>query len=91
MEYLKVSWSLSYSSNIFNLQIPFDSLVEAIASLNLEEKLQLQEILSQQIFEQEEALYEDNQKTLTEIQEVREEYAAGDYQELDDFVAHRSK
>lgn len=73
------------------LQISFESLVEATASLSLEEKKQLQEVLEQQIFEQEEASYEDNLETMTEIKSVRDEYAAGEYQTLDEFVAHRSK
>lgn len=73
------------------LQIPFESLVEAGASLALEEKLQLQEVLEQQIFEQEEDLYEDDLETLTEIQAVRDEYAVGEYQTLDEFLEHRSK
>ncbi|WP_013321160.1 hypothetical protein [Gloeothece verrucosa] len=73
------------------LQIPFECLIEAITSLNLEEKRHLQEVLEQQIFEQEEAIYEDDLDTITEIQAVRDEYARGEYQTFDEFLAHRSK
>jgi hypothetical protein len=52
-----------------------EALVEVISSLNLEEKRQLQEIIEQQIFEAEEALYEDDAETQAEIQAVRTEYA----------------
>lgn len=48
-------------------------------------------MLEQQIFEQEEAIYEEDLETLTQIQTVRDEYAAGEYQTLDEFLAHRSK
>jgi hypothetical protein len=41
-------------AEIVSIQIPFSSLVEAIASLNLEDKHKLQEILEDQIFEAEE-------------------------------------
>lgn len=55
---------------IVKLQLSFESLVEAISSLDLEEKRQLQEVIEQQIFEAEEALYEDDAETLAEIASV---------------------
>jgi hypothetical protein len=73
------------------LEIPFQSLVEAIASLNLEEKRQLQEVLEQQIFELEEATYEDDAETVKEIEVIRDEYTAGEYQTLDEFLLSRSE
>jgi hypothetical protein len=72
-------------------QMPFESLVDAIASLALAEKRQLQELLEQQIFEQEESTYEDNLETVAEIQAVRGEYTANQYQTLDEFLAHRTQ
>lgn len=64
------------------LQIPFESLVEAIASLDLEEKLQLREILEDQIFETEEQM-ENDPAVLAEVEEARKEYQAGNYQTID--------
>lgn len=72
---------------IIKLQLSLDTLLQAISSLNLEEKRQLQEIIEQQIFEAEEALYEDDPETQAEIQAVRAEYAAGDYLTIDEYLA----
>lgn len=72
---------------IIKLQLSLDKLVEAISSLDLEEKRQLQEMIEQQIFEAEEALYEDDPETQAEIQAVRAEYAAGDYLTMDEYLA----
>ena len=69
------------------LQLSLDKLVEAISSLDLEEKRQLQEMIEQQIFEAEEALYEDDPETQAEIQAVRAEYGAGDYLTMDEYLA----
>ena len=57
-----------------NLKIPFESLSEVINSLYLSQKQQLLEILEQQIFEEEEASYQDDDETLVELQKVRAEY-----------------
>jgi hypothetical protein len=73
------------------LQISLESLVEAITSLDLPEKQQLLEVLEQQIFESEEETYEDSPETLLEIQAVRAEYQAGDYQTIDEYLADCSK
>jgi len=57
-----------------NLKIPFESLSEVINSLDLSQKQQLLEILEQQIFEEEEASYQDDDETLAELQKIRDEY-----------------
>ena len=62
-----------------NLQITFDALVGAVSSLDLNEKRKLIEVLETQLFEQEEAAYDDDADTLREIQAVKAEYKAGDY------------
>jgi hypothetical protein len=73
------------------VQISVESLIEAIDSLNLSEQRQILEILEQKIFEAEEELYEDDAETIAEIQAVRAEYEAGEYQTLDDYLANRSQ
>lgn len=75
---------------IVKLQLTLEALAEVISSLNLEEKHQLQEIIEQQIFAAEEALYEDDAETQVEIQAVRAEYAAGEYMTMDEYLANRS-
>lgn len=73
------------------LQLSLEALAMAIDSLNLEEKRQLQEIIEQQIFEAEEALYCDNLETQAEIQTVKAEYAAGQYLTMDEYLIGRSE
>jgi len=75
---------------IVKLQLSLENLAEAISSLDLEEKCQLQEIIEQQIFEAEEALYEDDAQTQEEIQSVRDEYASGESMTIDEYFAKRS-
>jgi hypothetical protein len=72
------------------LQLSLEAFAEAISSLDLEEKRQLQEIIEQQIFEAEEALYEDNVETQAEIQAVRNEYALGALMTVDEYITNRS-
>lgn len=71
------------------VKLSIEALAEAISSLDLEEKRQLQEMLEQSIFEDEEAAYEDDPETLAEIQAVRDEYAAGEYLTYDEYLAQR--
>jgi predicted CopG family antitoxin len=70
-----------------NLKIPFESLSEVINSLDLAQKQQLLEILEQQIFEEEEASYQDDDETLAELQKVRDEYQSGDYVTLEQYLS----
>ena len=77
-------------AEIVSIQIPFASLVEAIASLNLEDKHKLQEILEDQIFEAEEEM-ENDPEVLAEVEAARKAYQAGDYQTIQDYIANRSE
>jgi regulator of replication initiation timing len=77
-------------STIVNLQIPFVSLVEAIASLNLEDKYKLREILEDQLFEAEEEM-ENDPDVLAEVEQARREYQVGDYLTLQDYIASRAE
>jgi len=72
------------------VQLSLEDLASAIASLNLEEKKQLLDTISQQIFEAEEALYEDDPNTQIEIQAVKAEYDAGKYLTLDEYLTSHS-
>ncbi|MCC5665504.1 hypothetical protein LC653_16640 [Nostoc sp. CHAB 5784] len=75
---------------IVKLQLSLETLAEAISSLDLTEKRQLQELIEQQIFEAEEALYEDDAETLAEIQTIRAEYKDGESVTLDEYLANWS-
>ncbi|MBW4673624.1 MAG: hypothetical protein KME52_06280 [Desmonostoc geniculatum HA4340-LM1] len=75
---------------IVKLQLSLETLAEAISSLDLTEKRQLQELIEQQIFEAEEALYEDDAETLAEIQAVRAEYKDGESITIDEYLTKRS-
>ncbi|MBN3876499.1 MULTISPECIES: hypothetical protein [unclassified Nostoc] len=76
---------------IVKLQLSLETLAEAISSLDLTEKRQLQELIEQQIFEAEEALYEDDADTLAEIEAVRAEYKDGESLTIDEYLANRSE
>ncbi|MBN3894953.1 MAG: hypothetical protein HWQ41_06705 [Nostoc sp. NOS(2021)] len=73
---------------IVKLQLSLETLAEAISSLDLTEKRQLQELIEQQIFEAEEALYEDDAETQAEIQAVRAEYSGGESVTIDEYLAN---
>ncbi|QIR36198.1 hypothetical protein HCG51_05075 [Tolypothrix sp. PCC 7910] len=75
---------------IVKLQLSLEALAEAISSLELQEKRQLQELIEQQIFEAEEALYEDDAETIAEIQAVRAEYRDGESITIDEYLANRA-
>ena len=73
------------------LQIPFASLVDAIASLELEEKQQLWQLLGEEIAQAEEDLMGQDPAVQAEIQEARTAFQAGDYLTLEEYIAQRSK
>ena len=75
---------------IVKLQLSLQAFAEAISSLDLEEKRQLQEIIEQQIFEAEEAQYEDDVETQEEIKAVRAEYTLGESITIDEYFSNRS-
>lgn len=73
-----------------NLSIPFESLVNAIQSLSLEDQQKLLEILEDQIFEAEEE-WENSPEILAEVEEARQAYQAGDYQTIEEFISNQSQ
>ena len=75
---------------IVNLQMPFESLIAAISSLNLEEKHQILEFLEEQLLEDEEDLIEQNPQTISEIAEARQAYQNGDYQTIQEYIANQN-
>jgi hypothetical protein len=71
---------------IVQVQIPFESLVESVSQLGLEEKRQLESVLEQQIGQAEEDLWDQDPIVQAEIREARADYAAGNYVTLDDYL-----
>jgi hypothetical protein len=70
------------------LELTLDKLIEAINSLDFEEKCQLREVIEQQIFEKEEENYQDNPDMKEELKLIRKEYQEGEYVTLDQFLVH---
>ena len=78
------------NSEIINLRIPFDFLLQAIASLSAAEKERLWEFLDTDLqgVDPEEIL---DLEVETEVAQAYEEYQAGDYIKLDEYVAQRAQ
>ncbi len=73
-----------------NLQIPFQSLVQAIQSLSLEDQHKLLEILEDQIVKVEEK-WENSPEIIAEVEQARRDYQTGDYVTIEEFMANSSE
>ncbi len=73
------------------LQITFESLLNAISSLGLEEKRKLWQLLQEEIVQAEEDLLEEYLNVQAEIQEARYAYQSGDYLAIEQYLAKQSK
>jgi hypothetical protein len=69
-----------------SLQITLDSLIQAVTSLDLDAKRHLLDIIEQQVFEAEEASYEEDADTKAEIDAVKLEYRQGEFMTIDDLI-----
>ena len=76
------------SQGTVKLQIPFESLVDAIASLGFEEKRRLWQLLDEEIAQADEDLLEQDPTVQAEIQEARVAYQTGDYQTIEDYIVN---
>ncbi|MBW4690344.1 MAG: hypothetical protein KME27_01115 [Lyngbya sp. HA4199-MV5] len=68
------------------VDISFQSLLEAISSLESSEKHQLWELLEAELFSDD----EDSAEDIAEIQAARADYKAGDYTTFDQYAAQRA-
>ena len=73
------------------LLIPFESLVDSVAELGLEDKRRLWKLLDQQIAQAEEEVWEQDPMVQAELQEARDAYQAGDYLTIDEYLAGQDK
>lgn len=72
------------SQDKVNQKIPFASLLEAIHSLTLDQKRQLQAFLDEEIFQAEADLLEQDPNVQFEVEAALQEYKAGDYIPLEE-------
>jgi hypothetical protein len=75
------------AENIVKVDISFQALLEAISSLEIDEKHQLWELLEAELFPDD----EDSTEDIAEIQAARADYKAGDYMTFDEYKAHRAE
>ncbi len=68
------------------INIPFEALLNSIAELSVEEKIQLRNSLDDQIDALEE---EESPETETEVREAREAYRRGGYITIDEYIERR--
>jgi hypothetical protein len=73
------------------LLIPFESLINCIEKLNMQEKIRLWELLDEEIAQIEEDMLEQNPIIQSEIQEARDAYKTGNYITLDEYISKRRK
>ncbi len=73
------------------LLIPFESFVDSVTALSLEDKRRLWELLYEQLAQAEEEMWDQDPTTRAEIQEARAAYRSGDYVTIDEYIAQRHK
>ncbi|MCA2686235.1 MAG: hypothetical protein IM504_14985 [Microcystis sp. M038S2] len=73
------------------MQVSLESLIEAIATLDLGVKRKLMEIIEDQIFESEEKSMENDPEVLAEVEEARKAYQIGDYQTIQEYITNQSE
>jgi hypothetical protein len=72
------------------LQIPLESLIEAITSLSLEEKQKILEFLQADLIDEEDDdLIEENPQIMKEVADARKAYQNGEYQTIQQYIENR--
>ena len=74
------------AENTVKIDISFQSLLEAILSLEMAEKHKLWKLLETELFSDE----DDSPEDIAEIQAARVDYKAGDYTTFDQYMAQRA-
>lgn len=74
------------AENIVKVDIPFQSLLEAILSLETTEKHKLWALLEAELFPDE----VDSPEDIAEIQAARADYEAGDHTTFDQYIEQRA-
>ena len=68
-----------------------ETLLLALSTLSLEEKLRLSVLLEEEIAQEEEEAWDRNPKVRAEIRAARDAYDSGDFLTVDDYLASRAK
>ncbi|NEP03122.1 MAG: hypothetical protein F6K58_31650 [Symploca sp. SIO2E9] len=74
------------TENTLKIEISFESLLEAVLSLEISKKRELWELLKAELLIDKEDCPED----IAEIQAARADYEAGDYLTFDQYIAQRA-
>jgi hypothetical protein len=74
------------AENTVKVDISFQSLLEAISSLEISKKHKLWELLEAELFPDD----EDSPEDIAEIQAARADYKAGDYTTFNQYMAQRA-
>ena len=69
------------------LSIPFESLVDYVTKLHLQDNFRLWELLDEQMVDAEEEVWGEDPAVQAEIREARDAYQAGDYVTIDEYIA----
>jgi hypothetical protein len=80
---------MTMAQETIKLVIPFESLLQSVMELGLEDKQRLWKWLDEQIAQAEEDVWEQDPVARAEIQDARMAYAAGDYVTIDEYVAQQ--
>ena len=73
------------------LSIPFESLVDSVTNLHLQDKFRLWELLDEQMADVEEDAWGEDPAVQAEIRDARAAYQAGDYVTIDEYIAGRRR
>ncbi len=74
------------TENTVKVEISFQSLLEAISSLEIAERYKIGEFLEAELFANE----EDSSEDIAAIEAARDDYKAGDYTTFDRYMARRA-
>lgn len=77
------------STEAIQISIPFDSLAASLSALSLDDKRRLLKLLDDQIAQAEEEEWERDPDASAQMQAARDDYAAGDYITLEDYLSEQ--
>ncbi len=77
--------------NNIKIDIPFNSLLESIKKLSIEEKFEIWNIINLELDKTEEEFFIKDPQMRLEIKEAKEAYEAGDFLSIDEFINKQKK
>ena len=73
------------------LTVPFESLLECVSDLKVQDKLHLLALLESELAQIEEEAWEQDPSIRAEIQEARAAYESGDYMTIDEYLGWKKE